>query len=339
MTTGLPSDRHAWSSARATGNVLDEQGGLSKIAEAQLPHLLRTYGSWLGYLAEYEGLQFVESGVDYLSKARLTRFLPLLEAHLAPCTMRNYMTGIRSVAHAMRPDADLSDLDAATRRAWRDARPVRDKRSRIVPSRDLWQLGLDLMRTSQDCTTRPKQLGQYRDGLTIALLAGRPVRLRNLAQIEIGRHLRRMADVYWLFFDALDMKNRRSLEFPLPRHLTQPVQHYLDEVRPELKEQHGRWKTDVGRLLWVGEGGSEMKAQRISARIFQRTEERFGRPITPHLFRDAAATSIAELDPETCGDDKGDPGACLSRHIRSALQPCHRSGGVPASAARGGGPA
>jgi integrase len=36
-------------------------------------------------------------------------------------------------------------------------------------------------------------------------------------------------------------------------------------------------------------------------RICERTRERFGRPINPHLFRDAAATSIAIEDPEHVG--------------------------------------
>ena len=41
-----------------------------------------------------------------------------------------------------------------------------------------------------------------------------------------------------------------------------------------------------------------MKSHRIHTRVCRRTEERFGHPINPHLFRDAAATSIAEQDPE-----------------------------------------
>ena len=291
------ADRQAWSRARTTGTVLDEQGELGNVTGAELSHLLRVYGSWLGYLAEYEGLPYTGSGLDCLTRNHLGGFLRLLEARVAPCTARNYMTGLRTVAHAMRPDADLSDLNAATRRLWRLAKPVRDKRSRIVPSCDLWKLGLDLMETCGECTTRPKMLGQYRDGLMIALLASRPIRCKNLAQIEIGHHLKKLGDTWWLFFDADDMKNRRSLEFPLLRQLTHPLQHYIDNVRPEFMEQHGRWKADVGRRLWVGEGGSKMEKRRISARICRRTGQRFGRPIPPHWFRDAAATSIAELDP------------------------------------------
>ena len=174
----------------------------------------------------------------------------------------------------MRPDADLSPLDAATRRTWRDARPVRDKRSRIVPSRELWALGHDLMDRCDERTTRSKRLGRYRDGLMIALLASRPIRLGNLAQIEIGRHLQRHGDTWWLFFDAHETKNGRSLEFPLPGHLTEPMRHYIDEVRSELMEQCGRWKTDVGSRLWAGEGGSAMTAKRITERICRSSVER-----------------------------------------------------------------
>ena len=295
------ADRVAWSRACAGGGFLDEPGALSNIKEAQRVRICRAYGSWLGYLADNEGLKIMVSGVDYLRQDYLRGFLHLLETHVAPSTTRNYLFDLLTVAPALRPEADLSDLSAVTRRARRDAKPVRDKRSRLVPSSELWKLGCDLMDTWDACATIPKRLGQYRDGLMIALLASRPIRCKNLAQIEIGLHLPRMGKVFWLFYDAKDMKNRRSLEFPLPQELTDPLQYYLDHVRPELINQRGRWKTDVGRRLWVGEGGSAMKSHRIHRRICQRTEERFGHPINPHLFRDAAATSIAEQDPEHVG--------------------------------------
>ena len=244
-------DRHAWSRARTKGNVLDEQGGLSNIEDIQIPQLRRVYGSWLGYLAEYEGLPLMESGVDYLKRDYLSGFLHLLEAHVAPCTTRNYMTGLRSVARAMSSDADLSDLDAATRRVWRHARPIRDKRSRIVPSRDLWQLGLDLMDTCGECTTRPKRLGQYRDGLIIALLASRPIRRKNLAQIEIGHHLQRLGDTYWLFFERA-----RHEEPPLIGIPPAPATHTpIATLSGTRSDQGSRSSTGAGRRTSAGCSG------------------------------------------------------------------------------------
>jgi integrase len=44
-----------------------------------------------------------------------------------------------------------------------------------------------------------------------------------------------------------------------------------------------------------------MHARTIYARIVALTNARFGRPIHPHLFRDAAATAIATYDPKHIG--------------------------------------
>ena len=41
-----------------------------------------------------------------------------------------------------------------------------------------------------------------------------------------------------------------------------------------------------------------MSAQGIYTRITQVTEKHFGHAITPHMFRDAAATFVAEMTPE-----------------------------------------
>ena len=330
------SDRHAWSRARATGNVLDEQGGLSKIADVWLPQFVRAYGRWLGYLADYEGLQSIGSGVDYLSRECLSGFLHLLEAHLAPCTTRNYMTSLRSVARALRPDADLSDLDAATRRLWRDAQPIRDKRSQIVPSRDLWKLGLDLMDTCFECTTRPKRLGQYRDGLMIALLASRPIRRKNLAQIEIGQHLQRTGDVYWLFFDAHDMKNRRSLEFPLPRQLTLRFAA-LHGRRPSRAQGAARALEDRRRSPALGRRRRFRNEGRPDQHPDLPAHRRAVRPShKPAPVQGCCRDLYRRVGSETCGDDSGNTGPCLSRHIRSPLQPCwqSRGGATPAGRSR-----
>ncbi len=67
-----------------------------------------------------------------------------------------------------------------------------------------------------------KVAAMFRDGLMIALLAARPVRLSNLASIDINRHLERLGEDYWLVFPSEEVKNRRHLEFPLPRSLTCP---------------------------------------------------------------------------------------------------------------------
>jgi site-specific recombinase XerD len=181
------------------------------------------------------------------------------------------------------------------------AKPVTDKRGRIVSSRDLYDLGIELMQAAEARSTLLKAAGAYRDGLMIALLAARPVRRRNLASIEIDRQLTRKGDCYWLCFSADKVKTHRALEFPLPRALTGPMETYLSQYRPYLAARTGRWKDEPGKALWVSGDGSKLKAGRAHQRICNRTQERFGHSINPHLFRDAAATSIAIEDPEHVG--------------------------------------
>ena len=70
----------------------------------------------------------------------------------------------------------------------------------------------------------------YRDTLIVLLLSAAPVRLRNLAMIEIGVHLTLDEDRATLRFTEGETKNRQRLTHPLPRHVRPYLQHYLDDV-------------------------------------------------------------------------------------------------------------
>ena len=133
---------------------------------------------------------------------------------------------------------------------------------------------------------------QFQDGLMIALLAARPLRLKNLAAIEIDRHLTREGDTYWLRFDADEVKNRKHIEVPLPEVLTPCIEQHCAVHRPVLLGP------STSNRLWISQLGRPMSQSTIRYHINNRTEEAFGHPITPHLFRDCAATSVAIEDPD-----------------------------------------
>jgi len=133
----------------------------------------------------------------------------------------------------------------------------------------------------------------YRDGLIIALEALCPLRLANVAQIRIGRHLIIENEVVRLRFAADQMKGGRTLDVPFPDELLDALHHYLDMVRPMLAT--GR---KVGDALWPNMHKKPMAEHAIYTRITQLTETHFGHPVTPHMFRDAAATFIAEMTPD-----------------------------------------
>ena len=53
----------------------------------------------------------------------------------------------------------------------------------------------------------------------------------------------------------------------------------------------------AGDALWVSSHGSPLTGMTIYNSIRMHTEKAFGRAVNPHLFRDAAATTLAIADP------------------------------------------
>jgi hypothetical protein len=76
---------------------------------------------------------------------------------------------------------------------------------------------------------------------------------------------------------------------------------YLARHRHVLANMRGESPRPVGDALWVSSKGSPMTSKGIYWCITKRTREAFGHSISPHLFRDCAATSIAIDDPRHVG--------------------------------------
>ena len=138
---------------------------------------------------------------------------------------------------------------------------------------------------------------RFRNGLIVALLAYRPVRLANLASIIIGQHLVRTDEGYALVFGAHETKQREILEFTLPAVLTEPIAEYLKEHRPALLKL-GSHAGTAGDRLWISRDGGPLEASGIAQVVLKETKAAFGQSINPHLFRDCAATTVALDDPE-----------------------------------------
>jgi len=151
-----------------------------------------------------------------------------------------------------------------------------------------------------------KRAREFRNGLLISFLAARPVRVHNLAMISASRHLQLRGQRYWLHFDAHETKGGDDLDFPWPEPLHDGLVRYLHvyrsvlvakTIRPELRKTDARNSSTEGHdHLWV------VSTRRgLHKIITKRTAAWFGRPVNPHSFRHAAATSIAIEDPEHVG--------------------------------------
>ncbi len=296
-----PADCRAWADAVRWADVLERPGPLARLSKDKQEVKQSAYGRWLGFVADADLMTEVTSGLACITPASVAAFIDRLKALFASYTVAGYVTDLDIVVRALAGGRGFDFLRVAATNLRRMGRPANDKRPRIRPSAEIYQLGLDLMAAAHGQVCPLKAAATFRDGLIIALLAARPIRLANLASVEIDRHLGRHGEDYWLTFPASETKTHRHLEFPLPKELSLEMETYLKTYRPILAARSGFWNRGEHDGLWVSAHGSKLHADQIYRKIVDRTRERFGRSINPHLFRDAAATSIAIEDPGHVG--------------------------------------
>jgi site-specific recombinase XerD len=192
----------------------------------------------------------------------------------------------------MAPERDWSWLRRVAAQIRGNIRRRKRKDLKIRSSRELFHLGLSLMEEA-DGTSRLawKQAVQFRDGLLIALLAARPLRLKNLAALEFDHSLVRTGDGFRLLLSPEETKTHIFVDLPLNGPLADCVERYLHYYRPVLLG------AKECPLLWITQDGRAMIPGAIYRCITRRTRKAFGVAINPHLFRDCAATSLAIDDP------------------------------------------
>jgi integrase len=101
-----------------------------------------------------------------------------------------------------------------------------------------------------------------------------------------------------LSFSREETKTGNRYDSLWPDVLINHLEEYLKVHRPVLMAIKGRWMAPVGDRLWVSSNGSPQTQVSIFHDITKHTKKEFGRSINPHLFRDAAATTIAIENPE-----------------------------------------
>ena len=289
------ADRVAWMKAIRKDYVLDDPGPASHWSPATLHKNRRGYGRWLTFLLDQNLVIPSQHPADRVTKEAVRGYLVLLESQgLAPYTVVARIDELRTVIAAMEPDRDWQWLTDLVTRLRRRARSVTNKRSRLAPSKDLFGLGLALMEEARITENRkpvPRAV-RFRDGLMIALLAARPLRVSNLVSIRLGQQLIRQGSGWTLVFEPHEMKNRRPFEIPFPRELDTALDSYLQTWRPILLQDH-----EIDHL-WITQYGRPMNSKAAYARVTKVTMRTLGKSLNPHLFRDCAATSVALEDPE-----------------------------------------
>ena len=298
------ADRRAWEAAQHQGDVLERGGAAAGWAPHTRTKIEKGYGRWLTWLIGKGLLDPPASPAERVTPDRLAQYVAELRQLNAPYSVLARVQELYQAMIVIAPEKDWTWIRRIETRVRHTVTPSRNKRERVVPVETLCTFGMELIAKAEGPKggTALERAVRYRDGLMMCLLAARPLRRRNFAAIEIGRHLVQQGDSFWIRFESNETKTHQPIEVPFPLDLVSSMERYLSHYRPFLASRIGRWrKKDNGtpvNALWISIDGSTMTEIAIYFRIMKLTRAKFGHVVNMHLFRDCAATSIATEDPE-----------------------------------------
>lgn len=280
-------DREAWNRAIAAGDIIDGEGPGAHWASATKCTNIQHYGRWLGYLLWRGELAPSTAPARRVTREAVRHYRDHLKTIVAPYTQLSMLVGLKVVIHAMAPEQSWRWLQDVCNRVQRFAKPSRDKRSRILPTDEIYNAALKELRllpTEQLCIV---DAIRYRDALMLALLAARPLRVKNFTALAFSRHFRSISDQWLITIPAEETKTHCHIEFFVPETLVPWFERYRDEVRTVFPN------AAQSDLLWLNYRGSDLGYNFVRSRIKLITKRLFGRPINPHLLRDCAASTMA----------------------------------------------
>ena len=183
-------DQAAWSRAQQSGDIFDGTGAASVWREPTRRLVEQAVGRFLGWSVDVHGGHLTPVH-DAATPESLRAYANWLDGRVAPVTVHAHVRDLAEYCRVAWPERDRRHLNRVERSlSWR-AVPTKDKRARVVPIGDLVRLGERLMANALPVPgSDPRMpLTQYRDGLAIALLAHRPLRIRAFASLQLGTNL------------------------------------------------------------------------------------------------------------------------------------------------------
>ena len=290
------ADQSMWSALTTPGDLLGDTGGLAHLRTTSLGGLVKFYGRWLEWLVRFDRATLELPPAERATPARLAGWLASLD-HVAAPTRATLVNGVLIVLRAASPEAGwrLQSLQAkALIRAARREVSSR-KTGRILSSAVLLQAGRRLAEIDANSASTPLKANlMRRDGTMIAFFAVLPIRLRAFSELTLGTSVQVTESQISIVLTGDMTKNRRPWEAPVPDALEPILRRYIAEVRPWLQSRSNQ----PHPFLWVGRMGRPLSYRTMSNTIPNVTGHILGVKVSPHLFRDAAATTLTRLSPD-----------------------------------------
>jgi integrase/recombinase XerD len=300
MAPRLPSawpeaDRRAWLAALEEDPLaLGGAGEAAKWRPSTRRFAEIGYGVWLAWLDHKGRLVADMDPALRATHESLREFLADMRwAGLSDFSSATRLGGLAAALGAIAPSFDVRFISRAAGRVRARGKRVNDLEARFRPPEDLLALGHELMARGDNRELDPLERALlFRDGLLIALMVHRPLRISNMAAIEVDLHLRRTKGGFRLEFEATEMKSARPYACVFPQALNAALERYLAEFRPRLDVAG-----TASSALWLGCRGLPMKSGALVAALRRRTRLALGIELGPHILRHIVATALAERSP------------------------------------------
>ncbi len=284
------ADQKAWALATTEAHPFDEGGNASHWAERTKQTNIQHYGRWLGWLQFTNRLDTAYTPADRVTEAQIRDYhIHLVSLGVAPRTLLSMLVGLKVTIKAMAPNNSWLWLQNICNRIQRNAPYRTNKRDRLLPTRRIVEASLERMDTIRlDPTLNITGAIAYRDALMLALLAARPLRIKNFTALDLNHHVQRLEQGWRITIPPKEVKNRILLEFHIPERILPYFERYLHLVRPVFPD------AETSGQLWLGKKGASFNASTVRQRIIRLGQSLFGVHLNPHLLRDCAATSLAD---------------------------------------------
>jgi integrase len=283
------TDRLLWEHAFGQNDPFAEM----RLAKASQDRCMWSWRRFLGFVANNHPEALEIAPAERLTIERVKPFVSHLAMTNAPNSVAAVVEGLYTAARVMMPNREWKWLKAIKSRL-HAAVPSRSPVGPVITSVQLLELGLKLMDESRQQLTAKLDIREavaFRDGLMLGLVAYAPFRPKNLASLEIGRHLVLAGDRWFVIIPSEETKTKKRIQFEIPDILLPYLTLYLEIVRPRILR--GKMHT----ALWVSPKGGALSYVGIS-KSFARLSKRFGVRFSPHDARDAAVTTWAIARPD-----------------------------------------
>lgn len=288
------ADQAAWEALFIDGDIFDGHGPLAHWRVTTRRKCAQSYGYWLAFLVQTGRLSGALPPAERVTHEAVKAYVDATLGRCSVETTHMRLAELLKIVRAMAPKNDWRWLEGVVERLRQQCRHGELKRRAGVSARDLYEWGCKRMRTAEvDRALSPKACAvQYREGLIVALLIARPLRLRTFLHLRLGRHLVERGGRYVLSFAPEDVKDNRAREYPLPFGLEEALARYLSYHRSTLLAGANSDR------LWITKDGCAFSEAGFVACLAKLTRRAFGEALRPHAFRHIAATSVALDDPE-----------------------------------------